>query len=49
VALLHAGKKPIGRACADLVRSAFTITRVRPRPRSVIVGRVTAKGLAGME
>ncbi|MFZ1946274.1 MAG: thymidine phosphorylase [bacterium] len=49
LALLHAGRRPVGKACIDLVRSAFTITRAKPRPRSAIIGRVTATGLARMD
>jgi pyrimidine-nucleoside phosphorylase len=49
VALAHAGRRPVGKACLDMATSAFEITRSRPRPKPVIIGRVTAKGLARME
>lgn len=45
LAVLLAGRAPVPKACAALLREAVRVARGRPRARPVIIGRVTPAGM----
>jgi pyrimidine-nucleoside phosphorylase len=45
LALIYARETPVARRCAVLLGEAISFSRTRPRPRPIIVGKVTPTGL----
>jgi pyrimidine-nucleoside phosphorylase len=45
IAILSASRAAVPKACAAALREAVRVSRTRPRPRPVIVGKVTAERL----
>ena len=45
LALLHTGRGKMPDRCPELMRDAISIGAARPRPRPVVLGRVTSSGL----